>query len=496
MKTDLLAGIRFWVASSAEVDLPAGPPVDQTLRLASELRNRLRASTSDATDGYDDLGASPDVLHGLCELLDRDRDSNHPGRGDDLSKSYHLVRRALFDDEFDEGEQILARLAFLSWDFWRRQENHAQTESWQARCVEHVTAQDHVRNFLALPLGRKSAHINKRFLSDETVLLAVCASLSGERRNLEPMAVAREAALVYQWLLKDGVANGLREEIVNYLAAMSALAVAFSTNHVGGDEGRGSWIERARAHAERSLGSAPLLAMVEHARLITSYLGRAYEQVKLQCPELILRLEALGMAAKALRARLLQGRTLKELREWDAALSCLEGVHHEALLNGDLLTGALALCDRSEILSVQGRSSEAMTACRDAIELARKSDCRWVVANVQGTLGELLRDHGDLKSSIDAYMASVRSYEAVEMWPLAAYTRVVVAETMLLAGMAGMALSTIVVALPIIERESLTQEALVATEILREAIRRQGLAPDVLRKLREQLQRMKEEGRL
>jgi tetratricopeptide (TPR) repeat protein len=244
------------------------------------------------------------------------------------------------------------------------------------------------------------------------------------------------------------------------------------------------------------MGAAPLMAAIEHARLITLYQNRAYAQVRADSQALIRRFESLGMIDKALRARLLRGRALKELGEWEEAIGWLEEVHAEAMRSGDLLVGALALCDRSEMLSGQGHFNDAIAACRDAIELASQSDCGWVVANVQGTLGELLRDRGDLHSSIDAYTASVRSYEELEMWPLAAYTRVVLAESMLLAGLPAKALSMVVAALPVIERENLTHEAVAAIGILREAIRRQQADPHALGQLREQLQRMRGEGGL
>ncbi len=493
MNDDLLARIRGWVNRTEGSDLPDGPRIPESLRLAAELKDRLRAS------GLAQIGderATPDVLLALCEVLNRDRDPDCPGREADLLQAYEFVQSLSWNDEFNERSHVLSSLAFLAWDFWRRRENYAETEAWQARCVRHLLGQEHVRAFLSLSPLRWSPALKKRFLSDEPVLLAVCARLNGERRNLEPAIVADEAEIVYAWLEEDGLAFGLREELIHYLAAGIALAVAFAENQIGRDNSRGKWIANAIAHSEMAIGAGPLLAVADHARLITMYADRGYAAVCSESPRLIQRFETLGMKDKALRARLLRGRAMKELGLRHEALSWTEQVHWEALQSDDLLVGALALCDRAEILSELGNFADAMAACRGATELARRCECGWVVANVQGTLGELLRDHGDLTSSIDAYAASVESYDALGMAPSAAYTRVVLAETLLLAGMPTKAISTVVAALPVIEREKLAKEGVAAVAILREALRRQSLDPEALRQLRIQLQQMKEEGRL
>ncbi len=131
-------------------------------------------------------------------------------------------------------------------------------------------------------------------------------------------------------------------------------------------------------------------------------------------PALIQRLDALQMHEKSLRVKLLRGRAMKELGESAEALVWMEQVEAEAVRDGDLVL-ALALCDRAEILSSDGCFELAMTACRKAIEFAKRCDSGWVVANIQGSLGELLRNQGELSASVDAYSACVNSYDDLEM---------------------------------------------------------------------------------
>ena len=175
------------------------------------------------------------------------------------------------------------------------------------------------------------------------------------------------------------------------------------------------------------------------------------------------------MNDKALRARLLRGRAIKELGKPEEALACVDEVNAVAMRCGDFLVATLSLCDRAELANSQGHSREAMAAAWRAVALAGRTECGWVIANAQGTVGELLRDRGDLSASVEAYAAAVSSLEALEMWSLAAYMRVLLAEALLLVGRTTKAAAEVLSALPTIERENLSQEAVAAIGILREA---------------------------
>lgn len=493
---DLLPRIRDWVEVTGAVELPPVPTNDEFLRQATILIHRLRCTRVETLAGELETDAeAPDLLLAICELLDRPGNSRSNERDGDLALAYELVSRMSWVDAFGERDQILARLSFLAWDHWRKMGNYEVSQRWENCCVRHVRDQEHARQFLALEACQRSASLNRRFLGDEAVLLTLCVSLEG-RRDAEPSAVAVEATLLYRWLLDDGTKSGIRAELTQFLAARVALSVAFAEYQLGRERNRNYWSGRAQAHAEKSLGAAPLKAMIEHARLVGAFGGRAFASVRARCPALIQRLDALQMHEKSLRVKLLRGRAMKELGESAEALVWMEKVEAEAVRDGDLVVAALALCDRAEILSSDGCFELAMTACRKAIEFAKRCDSGWVVANIQGTLGELLRNQGELSASVDAYSACVNSYDDLEMQTFAAYVRVILAETLLLAGLPGKAWATVLIALPVIERENLTQEAVAALGILREALRRQQPDPNVLRQLREQLQRMREEGRL
>ena len=96
----------------------------------------------------------------------------------------------------------------------------------------------------------------------------------------------------------------------------------------------------------------------------------------------------------------------------------------------------------------------------------------------------------------EAFAAGSRLYDEIGMSGLAAYTRVLEAETLLLDGRPREAISQILAALPIIETHGLTQEGAAAVAILKESVRRQQADPATVGQLRAQLQLMHRQGKL
>ena len=202
------------------------------------------------------------------------------------------------------------------------------------------------------------------------------------------------------------------------------------------------------------------------------------------------------MKDKVVKALFLQASNLKELGRSSEALLSLQHVRNVATAAGDDATLALSLTAMSELYGAAGQFEDAMTVARAAASSASISGCPWIAAYLQGTIGELLRDRSDYTSAAFAYRAAATKYTELGMDSFAAYTRVLLAETLLLAGYEEDAVSELLEAAPVIKRENLTREAIVALGLLREAIRHQHASPEALRELREQLTRMKEEGRL
>jgi hypothetical protein len=237
-----------------------------------------------------------------------------------------------------------------------------------------------------------------------------------------------------------------------------------------------------------------LEARAQYHMLARDYSLDRSEEIVRQAPSVIANLSRLGMHQDALRARLIIARALKFLGRDDEASAVIEIVHTESVQLRDTLVEALSLCDRAELLNRSGDSAASLGVIPEALEAASRSGCEWAVADVEATCGEILRDAGHLGRAIEAYDAAVRMNESIGMESKTAYLRVLLAETMLMAGQPGQAASQILAALPVIDRNQLTREAIAAVGILRESILRQTINPGAIRALREQLQRMHEQA--
>jgi tetratricopeptide (TPR) repeat protein len=332
-------------------------------------------------------------------------------------------------------------------------------------------------------------------LGDPAVLLAACERLVKQQNTL-PSLVAKQGAKLYEWLSEGQCHPGLDGETVRHLTGSVALAVMTAQRHLGRSREWTGWFHRASVKLAGTVGSAPSLGLLEFERLARLYGSRCYQTVADQVGVLIDRFKQLSMDRNVGKTRFLQALSLKDLGRNSDAIACLRRAQEDALACGDDLTVSLCVTHMAQLYGIAGQFERAIAHARAAAPLAAHSGCLWALGDVEGTIGELLRDQGDYVSAVVAYRSAIARYDELEMESMAAYLRVVLAQTMLLAGQQDEAVAEILKALPIIEREKLSHEAAVAVALLHEAIRRGQPNPEALRELREQLTRMKEEGRL
>jgi hypothetical protein len=92
-----------------------------------------------------------------------------------------------------------------------------------------------------------------------------------------------------------------------------------------------------------------------------------------------------------------------------------------------------------------------------------------------------------LQEAVRIFAASVEDFKRLGMTTSAAYTRLLLAETYLAMELPRVAESEVLKALPILENEGIVPDSLFALSILREAVRRRKLDPQMLRELRDRL---------
>jgi tetratricopeptide (TPR) repeat protein len=497
LNIDVASAIRDWLDHTCDAGSPDRFSITRIRRRSANLITSLRIPGFGAASvvfTVDD--EMVDVLHATIEALSGYR--RRPSRKllADIENFYKLLSTLEWPDEFGEREEMLATSAFLAWNQCRLIGDYRHGLSWQSRCVDHVLSQEHLRHFLALPFSERSPGLIERFLSDEAMLLASCASLERER-NLAPVEALREGQQLYACVKHRLSAGCPPTELLNFFAANVALSLVVTGYHLQDAEAMNRWESVSKRHLDQCLGAEPIRANLEQVRL-----SRVYDEYKISsetasaCDALVRRLDNLGMRQLAARTRFLHGLVLKELGSFEASLESLVDARARASQSDDLLTVSLSMATFAQIQGLQGHFVAALERAKESVHAAIESRCSWVLAHAQGSVAELLRDHGNLAESIEAYQASISTLDGIGMAARAAYTRVLLAEAMLMAERAVESASEILRALPVIERHKLSREAVAAVAILRQAIHRQQADPEALGQLRQQLDLMRREHKL
>jgi len=235
--------------------------------------------------------------------------------------------------------------------------------------------------------------------------------------------------------------------------------------------------------------------MVEYNRLGRLHIMRRYSEVDEQIRPLIERFRALLMPVHELKAKFVHANTLKELGSDPAqALVAMTDVYREGVRAGNLMLTSSTACGIAQMYGQKELPALADCWAAIGVRLAKRAGSPWVVAYALTTLGELLRDRGEYDAAIKQYRAGAHEYSRARMDPFVAYTRVIVAETLLISGREDEAIAELLLALPIIEAENLVAEAEVSVWLLRQAIRGRGMTPAMLRELRERLDLARQES--
>ena len=474
--------IEQWITSNCDSDLPTGCTVEEATGLASDLLRRVDADPQ--TTGIEWSPEIIDVLHAACRILRLDSvECRHPqGRAIRLYVEVEKIRWA--SDLFDERDQILASLAFEAWNECRLAGQFDLMREFEARCEKHTLRQDLLREFLARPLFEWPERLRSRLLSEPVTLLANVTKLE-RLRNVAPKRVSEEAPLLRDWLLAGG-GSGLREEERGWLASQIAILQSGSLRLLGELGKAKRWLDAA-TQTFAPLASFDLLKVqAELTMLAISYDGGALEAALAGVPSLRSAADKGRMAIESLKVRFLEANLLKDLGS-PLALGKFTDLVQTCRARSDSLHLGLCLVKIADLNASQGDITAAMRDLKEAGPLLESAGVAWGIAHLHGTIGEVLRDQGHLEEAIEAYRLSLRTFLSGQFSCRSAYLRIVLAETLILAGREEEALVELIAALPLIERESLAREGVAAVALLREALLRKKTDSVALRILRKQM---------
>jgi tetratricopeptide (TPR) repeat protein len=479
--------IPTWVTSTQSVDIPFQPDKDELDRSVVELRGRLRdGSWPDFDFENDDQCLA--VLSRLCFELSKPSTVGEPSVSE-AAAAYDLVSGLTWSaDLFEERNEVLSQLALVA---WRQGRLFGTTETmvvwerkYRAAFSRPSAERASLEEFLANEDSERHDELAEAISSDIRSVFGLCELLR-EYCDSRPAKALTEALFFFKWISERG--HIALESERSYFVGMLALLAGTSSRFMGLRESAAKWFETAQCYLSTLRNSEPELAKLAYGRLTLRYELKQFAPIVRDVPYLLALCRKLGLEEVEIKCLFLEGAALKECGQHQSALAKFLSLE-ERLHQSDpcrLLGGVLSRI--GELYSARGWHQEAMQKYQRALPLLRESGRAGLVAHLKGIVGEACRDMGKLATAIELYREAISDYAELCMAAQAAYVRVVLAETLLLAGRPLEAEIEILAALPTIESEQMAHEGFAALKLLRTSLDRSKLDAASLRLLRESL---------
>ena len=477
-----------WSESQLLRQADLGLAVDVANRQAEKCWIAIRGGKSAPTvlAGLDNL---PDVLHAIGRLL---QESAEPATRERLCATASLYE--FTSDEFrsvpnaDEKNVLSAVFAYVAWRYCRRMALWPEARRWEARCEQHVISQDDVCEYLRLS-AKDRARTLPQFLIDPATLLVTSRQLR-QQANQDPIGTLFLAIEIYRWV--TGSREGSDLEGRSFFAGESAWVVANSLRLANRLAESGPWFKASAHWFSKTENPIPLIARVELSVAAALYNHEDMEEARSYLPRLLRIFSQYRMEDELHKCLLLEGMASKDLGLRKEAISSLSRLVHGSSAPVDPLVHGLGLAKLGETLAGDGALDDASRCFTAAIPLIEQAKVPWAIADCKAMLGEVLRDQGKVDEAIALYRSAIHMNLTIGLAGRTAYLRVVLAEALIMSGRAQESTDEILAALPILSREGLAPAATAALHLLQESIRRQKSDPDAVRRLRIELQKMKE----
>jgi tetratricopeptide (TPR) repeat protein len=339
--------------------------------------------------------------------------------------------------------------------------------------------------YLRICPSERTDLLRDRLVANAETMLCLLGTLRN-RRDSHAEETHQESAALYTWLVGYKSAFGCFDER-DYFKGEIALVSAASCRILGRRDQAELWLDRADAAFRHTLNPGPLLAMTAYTRLALRYDMRRYDEVLELLPSLIASFKKYGMGLEIAKCQFLTAATLKECSREADALDVLSALVDSEDCQRDAALFGLALATLGEMQSVTGDLNGALSSYQRAAEVLKNADRAFGLAHLKAAIAQTLRDQGNVAGAIAAYREAATEYAALGMTALAAYMRVVTAESLLAAGRAREAEFELLTAMPVIDQEKMLPEAQAALRLLRESIQQRKTQPGTLSELRKHL---------
>jgi tetratricopeptide (TPR) repeat protein len=483
------AVIRRWNEATGNRRPDIGPTVGAAVHQATLLW--FRAAKGEAPDTvFSPWIESPDVFWALGSVIQGF--ARHEVRDAALAASiYRLMADIRTVQDPTEHHALCARLAFLTWNTSRRAGLADQLVDWEVRCERHSLAQDALGEFLTLNQERWSGELIQRFATTPEVMLAILVT-QRTRLNRDPSAAYSFGTLAYEWVSNGGLCAD--SEATAHFSGELALNIAHASRFLGRFSEVTHWAEVSAYWFHQTDSADESLCKVRLLRATALYDRHSIREALAGLPTLRRQFERFGMQEFAIRTRFLEALCLGAAGRAIEAGERLEELRTSTVVRDDSLLLGLVLLNIAQFGASSADEEGTCMLLEQAHRALERAGAPFALAHFHCVCGEILRDRSRYEEAIRAYQAGIALMTSLQMEGQVAYVRIVLAETLLLAGYEADAQRELVAALPTLDREALLPDAVTAIALLRESLLRQRADPEALQVLRLQLERARQGG--
>lgn len=475
--------VAEWIDATRSENVSPGPSIDDSLRRAIDVRRRLDAGGRFA---FKDSPETPDLVHALCQILMHEcMDSPQVVLRDARVIREELAQRLWEFDELAEREGLLGSLALICWRASRLLNLSREAQQWwseYSRCFRDSLDFEATRQeWSALERWRNLQPEELQVLGPETVFRMVL-HLQDELET-DPQAVGSKALAIYRCLRNSPISA---PDWHSFLQGDSARLVGASLRLAGRYHEASSWLDKAESHFRCGPDPDPHLARILLLRLTIIHGLAELDPILRVAPILDRKFASLGMEEYRVKCGILWASALKLSGQPEAALVVLERLRGSTSTISPQLLGWV-LSEIGDNYGICGDHERGVQALEKAADLLRREKQLTGLAQVNSMIGSIFRSRGLLSEALRLFSMSFSDYERLGMAANAAYIRLLIAETYLAMELPREAETEILEALPVLEGAGIVPDSLIGLSILREAVRRQKLDPQMIRDLRERL---------
>jgi len=333
---------------------------------------------------------------------------------------------------------------------------------------------------LAVSIAERPLLARELRLEHPEVLLGVCELLT-RRIEAAPGMVAEEGEFFYRFLESPLRKIGEFDEREYFLGEFALLTGGAFRILFRRDEAR-RWFDRSEANFVRAANASAHFARLAYQRLALAMEERRFDEIRELAPAWAESSRGLGLFEESLKCRFLEAVACRETGDLDSAARVFEEIYDEALVSESKLLAPVAN-NLAQVHRLKGDAESALRFASEALPLLRKADSQVGLVKLRWCVGDILREQGKLSAAIDAYREAGRDAEQVGMRGDSAAIHLVLADSLLQAGLEAQAEWEVRAALPIIDEENMVPEGFAALSLLRESLRRRKIDRQALRNL-------------